>query len=91
MCVCARVYVSCISMHVNVSTHRHQSEDCVNDSDSYRGVDWLTDTSPSEDSRGVIKDLKEKQVHIFSELQNIHICRIFLHSVYSIYSAQVQI
>lgn len=48
-------------MHVNVATHRHQSEDCVDDSDSYGGVDWLTDTSPSEDSRRVIKDLEDKK------------------------------
>lgn len=49
-------------MHMNVSTHRHQSEDCVNDSDSYSGKDWLADTSPSEDSRGVIKDLEDKTI-----------------------------
>lgn len=38
-------------------THRSHSEDCVDDADSNGGVDGLTDTSPSKDGRGVIKDL----------------------------------
>lgn len=50
----------CVCVFVNVFTHRHQSEDSVDDPDSYSGVDWLTDTSPSEDSRRVIKDLEDK-------------------------------
>lgn len=47
-------------MGVHVATHRHQSKDCVDDPDSYSGVDWLTDTSPTEDIRRVIKDLEDK-------------------------------
>lgn len=44
-------------MRISVATHRHQSEDRVDDSDSYGGVDRLGHTSASEDIRGVVKDL----------------------------------
>lgn len=49
MCVC-----------IHIATHRHHSEDHVDDPDSYSGINWMTDTSSREDSGRVVKDLKEK-------------------------------
>lgn len=48
-------------MCINEITHRHQSEDCIDDSDSYSGVDWLIDTHPGKDVGRVIKDLEDKK------------------------------
>lgn len=47
----------CLRVRLSVATHRHQSEDRVDDSDSYGGVDRLGHTGASEDIRGVVKDL----------------------------------
>lgn len=46
------------------ATYRHQSEDCVDDPNSYSGVDWLTDTSPNKYRRRVIKDLEHKRIDL---------------------------
>lgn len=56
--------------NVCVATHRHHSEYCVDDPNPYGGIDRLTDTSLSEDSRRVIKDLeaggkKQTRIYIF--------------------------
>lgn len=59
VCVCVFRRNVCV-VHINAATHRHQSEDCVDGPDSYSGVDWLTDASPSEDRRRVIKNLEDK-------------------------------
>lgn len=55
-CVCALVS----EFPIFVFTHRHHCEDCVNDSNSYSGVDWLSNTSCRKDSRRVIKYLEDK-------------------------------
>lgn len=56
VCVCAYVGVC-------VATHRHESEDGVDDADSYGGIDGLADTSSGEDRGGVIKDLWDQNKH----------------------------
>lgn len=59
-----------------VATHRQHSEDCVDGPDSYSGIDRLSDTSPSKDTRRVVKDLKDQTSTNFVLLQS-QICVCF--------------
>lgn len=42
---------------ITKATHRHQSEDGVDDADADGGIDGLTDAGLGEDCRGVVKNL----------------------------------
>lgn len=72
-CSYCNICVSICAFCTHLATHRHQSEDCVDDPDSYGGVNWMSDTSSSEDISGIVKDLKEKTSAIFVLARSGHV------------------
>lgn len=67
---CFTFFASLCVFCIHIATHRHHSEDHVDDPDSYSGINWMTDTSSREDSRRVVKDLKEKTSKGFLDTLN---------------------